>query len=669
MAGETKNLGPVAGIYVGTTPPANTLLIWYDNNPGINCHKIYDPSISGWIILNNEIIGSTTRTALVTIASTTGLSLGNFYQLTDVGNTLALSITSTKIQYVDSANNLVVDDLVSTKRYYVASENFKYDNIPATFSESTKQLNFVHADFSTVKGGSDFIYGVSYQGGVWRLAKFLLTSLVSTTTGNSISWSGSGLFLNFNTLFNAKKNVTGGFTAKETFDSHVSAVNSSIGSLAESVESLATSIETIGEDDYILNASLTSNPSISTSPADATTGDSIFDVIGKFQSWINKFKRATGILLSSDFVKSSPISLQPSETIDSAFRKVQAWFEFLNKKIDDSIQGDASVYYDYVVNSDSSLKAISGNNVISRILIKKGEYTYNFDGNDGIILGGNVKEIYAEPGTQLNFFGFTSGGVWDSCFKGANGDFSTVFKNIKIVISSTVDNTIIGFYHMNNLENCTVEKLFSTPYENVKMGFYGCTNLKNCTSYRTIIGFSTCSNLYDCTWHHNGVDSVFKDSGQYCGFIDCKKIVNSSVYFAAESDTPTFEAATGFFNCEMVSGSDVLMYSGDQNTYGFDTCIYGSGNKVEFVLGEDSSGWLTRSKSGYESCSQFVNNSITYSNDLALCLGFSNCHKLQQNHVNGLTTNPAYSSSYADLAGNVAYACADTANGGFNSFS
>lgn len=669
MAGETKNLGQVAGIYVGTTPPANTLLIWFDNNPGITCHKIYDASISGWIILNNEIIGSTTRTALVTIASTTGLSLGNFYQLTDVGNTLALSITATKLQYVDASNNLIVDDLVSTKRYYVASENFKYDNILGTFSESTKQLNFVHVDFSSVKGGSDFIYGSSYQGGVWRLAKFLLTSLVSTTTGNSISWSGGGLFLNFNTLFNAKRNVTGGFTAKETFDSYVSSINSSVGNLASSVESLATSIETIGEDDYIFNAGLTSNPTISTSPSDAAAGDTLFDVIGKLQSWINKFKRATGILLSTDFVKSSAVSIQPSETVDSAFRKVQAWFDFLNKKIDDSIQGDASVYYDHVVNSDSSLKAISRNNVISRILIKKGEYNYNFDGNDGIILGASVKEIYAEPGTTLNFFGSTSGGVWDSCFKGANGDFSTVFKNIKIVISSTVNNTIIGFYHMNNLENCTVEKLFSTPHENVKMGFYGCGNLKNCASHRTIIGFSTCSNLYDCTWSHNGVDSVFEDLAQYYGFIDCKKIANSSIYFVAETDTPTFTAATGFYNCEMISGSDVLMYSGDQSIFGFDTCSFGNNNKVEFVLGENSSGWLTAPKGAYESCFQFSNNLATYSNDLALCLGFSNSMKLQQNHVNGLTVNPAYTSSYADTAGVSTYFCADTANGGFNSFS
>mgnify|MGYP006904114269 CR=1 FL=1 len=28
MAGNTKNLGQVAGVYIGNTPPENTILIW-----------------------------------------------------------------------------------------------------------------------------------------------------------------------------------------------------------------------------------------------------------------------------------------------------------------------------------------------------------------------------------------------------------------------------------------------------------------------------------------------------------------------------------------------------------------------------------------------------------------------------------------------------------------
>lgn len=36
MAGNTKNLGQVAGVYIGNTPPENTILIWFDNTPSQN---------------------------------------------------------------------------------------------------------------------------------------------------------------------------------------------------------------------------------------------------------------------------------------------------------------------------------------------------------------------------------------------------------------------------------------------------------------------------------------------------------------------------------------------------------------------------------------------------------------------------------------------------------
>lgn len=38
----TKNLGQVAGVHIGSIPPENTILIWYDNTPSQNCHKVYD---------------------------------------------------------------------------------------------------------------------------------------------------------------------------------------------------------------------------------------------------------------------------------------------------------------------------------------------------------------------------------------------------------------------------------------------------------------------------------------------------------------------------------------------------------------------------------------------------------------------------------------------------
>ena len=52
----TKNLGQVAGVHIGSIPPENTILIWYDNTPSQNCHKVYDTAKKTWVILDQKII-------------------------------------------------------------------------------------------------------------------------------------------------------------------------------------------------------------------------------------------------------------------------------------------------------------------------------------------------------------------------------------------------------------------------------------------------------------------------------------------------------------------------------------------------------------------------------------------------------------------------------------
>jgi len=50
---QVKNLGLVKAIHVGTTPPSNTNLIWYDNNTGVNFHKYYDVVGGVWVPLGD----------------------------------------------------------------------------------------------------------------------------------------------------------------------------------------------------------------------------------------------------------------------------------------------------------------------------------------------------------------------------------------------------------------------------------------------------------------------------------------------------------------------------------------------------------------------------------------------------------------------------------------
>lgn len=63
----TKNLGLVKAIHVGTTPPNNTMLLWYDTNPGIFVHKYYDTNLSVWTPLNTPPSGSFDKNQLIPI--------------------------------------------------------------------------------------------------------------------------------------------------------------------------------------------------------------------------------------------------------------------------------------------------------------------------------------------------------------------------------------------------------------------------------------------------------------------------------------------------------------------------------------------------------------------------------------------------------------------------
>jgi hypothetical protein len=45
---ETRNLGQIAAIYIGTIPPVNLKLIWYDDNEGVKAHKYYDVITETW---------------------------------------------------------------------------------------------------------------------------------------------------------------------------------------------------------------------------------------------------------------------------------------------------------------------------------------------------------------------------------------------------------------------------------------------------------------------------------------------------------------------------------------------------------------------------------------------------------------------------------------------
>lgn len=198
----TKNLGQVAGVHIGNTPPENTILIWFDNTPSQRCHKVYDDAKKAWGVLDQNIVSFITYSELVNIAKTVGLSIGKFFQIKDKGNALALAITTTKVQYDDELGNILIDDLGTNIQYHVTSQNLSIDDVRGVFNESNKTLVFSFDEQVPDFTANDYIFGKVQRNNVWSLAKFRLSSFLSKVTGNSITWNG-GFFFNFsNTLKN-----------------------------------------------------------------------------------------------------------------------------------------------------------------------------------------------------------------------------------------------------------------------------------------------------------------------------------------------------------------------------------------------------------------------------------------------------------------------------------
>lgn len=326
----TKNLGQVSGLWIGTSAPSNTSLIWYDSTPAIRCHKVYSASLSAWVVLDQSSISSITYIELGNLARGTGLTQGSWYKITDQGNILALAITTTKVQYVDVNNNFVIDDLAASATYAVTSSNLLIDDISGVWDADNNLLKFSFTE--TAHDGNtndDFIFGKKQRGGVWSLAKYKLSSLISAVKGNSVTWN-KGIFFNFNAALSSKTDVVGGVVGKNTYDSEKATMNQNIANVAASNQAILNTAKNYADSKVAPSAIYSKAlPSAPTSGAaiDIAQGDTLSEIITKIHRWITQFKVATGIKVSKDFAPATQkADINNNDTVDSALRKIQYWF-------------------------------------------------------------------------------------------------------------------------------------------------------------------------------------------------------------------------------------------------------------------------------------------------------------------------------------------------------
>lgn len=428
----TKNLGQVSGVHIGSTPPSNTILIWYDSTPSQLRHKVYDPTLKQWVVLDQNIISAITYSELTNMAKNSGLSVGEYFQITDRSDALALSITSTKVQYCDALGNILVDDLGTNIQYHVTSSNLQIDDVVGVFDETNRKLVFQFNEQTPDFTADDYVLGKVQRNNIWSLAKYKFSSFLSKVTGNSITWNG-GFFFSFSDALKNVLDKAGGVVSKTTYDSDKEQLTTSINNVGKEnqniIQNAHNELTEATKPDSFYGTKL---PSISTGgeATDIAKGDTLLSIVSKIQRYINKFKYATGIRISQDFTdRVSPQYVNNNDTVDSAIRKIQYWLKNMGKggklskdwepkdyttTVEDVAAGDTfddafakavaklNQLGDITNGQLSSKQTVNGSTTTRRTVfnLAYGRLTFNRDASGAV--NGNTVQIDSSDGIYIN---------------------------------------------------------------------------------------------------------------------------------------------------------------------------------------------------------------------------------------------------------------------------
>lgn len=552
----TKNLGQVAGVYIGTTPPSNTKLLWFDDTPSQQRYKVYDASLGQWIVLEQTAISSITYSELVNIAKNTGLTIGQWFKITDKGNALAISITSTKIQYCDSIGNILIDDLGTNIQYHVSSSNLTIDDVIGVFDNTNSKLVFQFNEQTPDYTADDYILGKIKRDGVWSLAKYKLSSFLSKVTGNSITWNG-GFFFNFSQAIKSILDKDGGIVSKNTYDSDKDQIIQSINNVGKENQQI---IQNAKND--LSNATSPSEiygkplPSISTGgePVDIAQGNTLLEIISKIQRYINKFKYASGISMPSNYSDSTTGQyVNNNDNVSSAIGKLQYWIKNIGKggklssdwtpqdytgTVEDVQAGDSldTAFAKAVAKleqigdiSDGLIKSkqkVTGSDSTSRTVInlKTGNITFNRDATGAIVP--NTTILSAANGFSSNN---SSGKSAKLSPLGLNIDSDT---NYQFSLPSYEDPLGLGVYYGAAAAVITGKGINPGSYSSIK---YGVAIAGICTA-----GDLTSADIFDAYFSKLKAGSIcfgranVQDTDYYitndCSFVTCTNINDRVVY-------------------------------------------------------------------------------------------------------------------------------------------
>lgn len=336
----TIDVGTVAGISIGTTPPSNPAIIWYDTTDKL--HKNYDASLGQWIPMSQAIVSEIGDfNDLINKANLPGgLPIAAFYNVLKRDadaqwNTMVLVVGQTRIQYVDKLNNIIVEDLAGqgTTTQYVASTNYFFDNIVATFDQKTSKLNYTFQQLTDNPALADVLYGMRVINNIPTLVKRTVKSLLSNSSKNSLGFV-NGLYFDFSAAMN------GVIVSEQTGDTQVPGYKQykadyvAIEKAFDDVSKIINDWQN-GSSAMIFGAKLIEvNPVTATvaAPQDLTTQDNLKTALNKIQGWYNRLKLSTGMSLSPAYAPAANKARYPQagDTVEQAIGILQKFLQDFN---------------------------------------------------------------------------------------------------------------------------------------------------------------------------------------------------------------------------------------------------------------------------------------------------------------------------------------------------